>query len=100
MGNAVGRGFRTFAESDPNNDLKALAACSGNPAPPIDAAAFAGVDIPVLIVKGANDTTTEDAEPTAAVIPGSKLVIIPDADHLTVVPDHQFKDEVLAFLGS
>lgn len=94
----VGLGFRTFAESDPNNDRKALAACSGNPAPPIGGAAFAGVDIPVLIVKGANDTTTEDAEPTAAVIPGSKLVIIPDTDHLTVVPDQRFKDAVLAFL--
>ena len=94
----VGLGFRNFAESDPNNDLKALAACSGNPAPPIDAAVFSGVDIPVLIVKGANDTTTENAEPTAAVIPGARLVSIPDTDHLTVVPDQRFKDEVLTFL--
>ena len=94
----VGLGFRAFAESDPNNDLKALAACSGNPAPPIDASAFARVDIPVLIVKGANDATTEDADPTAAVIPGAKLVLIPDTDHLTVVPDQRFKDAVLDFL--
>ena len=41
---------------------------------------------------------TENAEPTAAVIPGSKLIIIPDTDHLTVVPDQRFKDEVLTFL--
>jgi hypothetical protein len=32
------------------------------------------------------------------VIPGSKLIIIPDTDHLTVVPDQRFKDEVLTFL--
>lgn len=94
----VGLAFRMFAQLDPDNDLKALAACSGNPAPPIDAASLAGVDVPVLVIKGGNDTTTDDAAPTAAAIPGAKLVIIPDTDHLTVVPDQRFKDEVLNFL--
>jgi pimeloyl-ACP methyl ester carboxylesterase len=94
----VGLAFRVFAQLDPENDLKALAACAGNPAPPIDASAFASVDIPVLIVKGANDDVTGDVRATADAIPGARLMIIPDTDHLTVVPDQRFKDAVLAFL--
>ena len=94
----VGLAFRMFAQLDPNNDLKALAACAGNPAPPIDAAAFAAVDIPVLIAKGANDDVTSNVRATAEAIPGARLLMIPDRDHLTVVADQRFKDAVLAFL--
>ncbi len=94
----TGLAFRLFAQADPNNDLKALAACAGNPAPPIDAAAFAGVDIPVLIVKGANDDVTGNVRATADTIPGARLMMIPERDHLTVVADQRFKDEVVAFL--
>ena len=95
----AGFAFRLFAQADPGNDLKALAACAGNPAPPIDAAAFADVGVPVLIVKGANDEITGDVRATAEVIPGAELIMIPDTDHLTVVPDQRFKDEVLNFLS-
>lgn len=95
----TGLAFRLFAQADPNNDLKALAACAGNPAPPIDAAAFAGVDVPVLIVKGANDDVTGDPRPTAETIPGARLIMIPDTDHLTAVRDERFKNAVVAFLG-
>lgn len=94
----VGLAFRMFAQLDANNDLKALAACAGNPAPPIGASAFAAVDIPVLIVKGANDDVTGDVHATAEAIPGARLVMIPERDHLTVVPDQRFKNAVLAFL--
>jgi pimeloyl-ACP methyl ester carboxylesterase len=94
----VGLAFRMFAQLDPENDLKALAACAGNPAPPIEAVAFASLETPVLIVKGTNDDVTGDVRPTADVIPGAKLVMIPERDHLTVVADQRFKDEVVTFL--
>ncbi len=94
----TGLAFRLFAQVDPNNDLKALAACAGNPAPPIEAAAFATVDIPVLIVKGVDDDVTGNVRATADAIPGARLLMIPGRDHLTVVADQRFKDEVAAFL--
>jgi pimeloyl-ACP methyl ester carboxylesterase len=94
----VGRAFRAFAELNPNNDLKALAAVMQRPRQPIDRADLAGVDIPVLIVNGANDVIVGSPDEVAAAIPGSRMVKIPDRDHITVVPDQRFKDEVLAFL--
>jgi pimeloyl-ACP methyl ester carboxylesterase len=95
----VGKVFRAFAELDPNNDLEALAACAGRVREPIDRADLADVDIPVLIVDGGNDVLATNPDELAAGIPGARLVIIPDRDHLTVVPDPRFKEEVLAFLA-
>jgi pimeloyl-ACP methyl ester carboxylesterase len=92
------QGFRAFAELDPENDLRALAACVRRAGSPIEPAELADVDIPVLIVVGANDVLVNNPEGTAAAIPGAKLVIIPDTDHLSAVPDQRFKDEVVAFL--
>jgi pimeloyl-ACP methyl ester carboxylesterase len=96
--NLTGKLFRAFAELDPNNDLKALAACCGHVGDPIRPADYAGLDIPVLIVNGGNDAVAANVNQTAAGIPGAKLITIPDTDHLTVVPDRRFKDAVLAFL--
>jgi len=96
--NPVARVFRAFAELDPNNDLEALAACAQRVRSPIDRADLADVDIPVLIVDGGNDVLATNPDELAAGIPGARLVIIPDRDHLTVVPDSRFKEEVLAFL--
>lgn len=94
----TGKLFRAFAKLDPNNDLRALAACCGHVGDPIQPADYAGVDIPVLILNGGNDAVAANVNQTAAGIPGAKLVTIPDTDHLTVVPDQRFKDTVLAFL--
>jgi pimeloyl-ACP methyl ester carboxylesterase len=94
----TGLAFRLFASADRNNDLKALAACAGNPAPPIPASAFVDVDIPVLIVKGSDDDVTGDVGKTAETIPGARLLMIPGRDHLTVVGDQRFKGEVVTFL--
>jgi pimeloyl-ACP methyl ester carboxylesterase len=94
----VGVVFRAFAELDPNNDLEALAACALRVREPIDRADLADVDIPVLIVDGGNDVLARNPDELAAAIPGARLVIIPDRDHLTVVPDPRFKEEVLGFL--
>lgn len=94
----VGLAFRAFAELDPENDLKALGACALRVREPLDRAVLADVDIPVIIVNGANDELAGGADELAAAIPGARLVMIPDRDHLTVVPDQRFKEEVLAFL--
>jgi pimeloyl-ACP methyl ester carboxylesterase len=94
----TGKLFRAFAELDPNNDLKALAACCGHVGDPIRPADYTGLDIPVLVVNGGNDAVAANVSQTAAGIPGAKLIMIPDTDHLTVVPDQRFKDAVVAFL--
>jgi pimeloyl-ACP methyl ester carboxylesterase len=95
----VGVAFRAFADLNPNNDLEALAACARRVRQPIDRADLADVDIPVLIVDGGNDILATNPDELAAGIPGASLVIIPDRDHLTVVPDPRFKERVLAFLA-
>jgi pimeloyl-ACP methyl ester carboxylesterase len=89
------KAFRAIADAMPNTDLKALAAIAQRPREPIDPADFAGVDIPVLVISGAEDTSPAAM---AAATPGSELVLIPDTDHFTVIPDQRFKDAVLAFL--
>jgi pimeloyl-ACP methyl ester carboxylesterase len=90
-----GKTFRTIADGVAGNDRLALAACAHRLFERVEPADFAGVDIPVLFVSGANDT---DPTAMAAATPGAKLALIPDTDHFTVIPDQRFKDAVLAFL--
>ncbi len=94
----VGQGFRAFAEGVPNSDLKALAACASRVRGAVEPSELADVNIPVLIVNGADDDVMGEADEIVAAIPGAELVIIPDTDHLTAVPDQRFKDAVVAFL--
>jgi pimeloyl-ACP methyl ester carboxylesterase len=62
-------------------------------------AGLADVDIPVFIVNGGDDHPyVETDDELAGAIPGARLVRIPGTDHLTVVPDSWFKEEVLYFL--
>ena len=90
-----GKTFRTIADGIAGNDRLALAACAERLFEPVKAADFADVDIPVLVISGAEDTSPAEM---AAATPGSKLVLIPDTNHFTVIPDQRFKDAVLAFL--
>jgi predicted dienelactone hydrolase len=58
------------------------------------------VDIPVLLVDGADDHPYVDTVGDLAdAIPGATLVTIPDVDHHTVVGDQRFMDVVVAFLA-
>jgi pimeloyl-ACP methyl ester carboxylesterase len=93
-----GKTFRAIADGIPNNDRLALAACAQRLFEPVEPADFAGVDIPVLFISGANDTEGGGPAAVAAATPGAKLVLIPDTNHFTVIPDQRFKDAVLAFL--
>jgi pimeloyl-ACP methyl ester carboxylesterase len=93
-----GKNQRDLADLVPGDDLQALAACVYHMGEPIDYDALAKVDIPVLIVVGANDTLPKDPAGLQAAIPGSKLVTIPDVDHLGAVFDERTKNAVLEFL--
>ena len=92
------KGFRVLAEAL-GNDLEALAAYSRAARPSVSDEALAGIDVPVLIVNGADDTLVGSPDELAAAIPTAELVKIPGKDHLTVVADPQFKETVVRFLS-
>jgi pimeloyl-ACP methyl ester carboxylesterase len=96
--NEVGRAFRTFAEQA-GNDLLALAAIMRSRRALVTPEELARVQKPVLIVVGEKDDLVGDPRPLADAIPGSRLVLIPDRDHLTAVPDRRYKQVVLDFLS-
>ncbi len=96
--NEVGRAFRTFAEQA-GNDLVALAAIMRSRRALVKPEELARVEKPVLVVVGEKDDLVGDPRPLADAIPGSRLVLIPDRDHLTAVPDRRYKQAVLDFLS-
>ena len=93
----VARRFRGFAERS-QNDLRALAAVMRRPHAPGEPARVRRIDQPVLVVVGANDDLAGGATHLSELIPGARLVVVPDRDHLTVVADPRFKEAVLEFL--
>jgi pimeloyl-ACP methyl ester carboxylesterase len=104
IANPIGLGYRLFVARDPRNDLEALAASALQMWPegyPLElgGAGLAAVDVPVLIVDGANDHYARSAGKLAAAIPGARLVTIPDTDHLSALTDKRFRDAAVAFLG-
>lgn len=95
----VGRAFREFAQSR-GNDLRALAAVRRGPrsaAPNRDA--LAKLTLPALFWAGSKDVLVGDVAPLAALIPGARTAVIPDADHLTAVSHPASFDAVLGFLA-
>jgi len=97
----IGKAFRSFVELDPNNDLKALALIQTMPEATfslVGGVGLADVNIPVLIINGENDDLMESVDDLAATIPGAKLILIENRNHLTVIPAKRFKKEVLSFL--
>jgi pimeloyl-ACP methyl ester carboxylesterase len=101
--NPLGLGYRLWVETDPHNDLEALAVAAlqmwpeGYPLK-LGGPDLAKVDIPVLIVNGGDDHYAESNGRLSAAIPGSKAIAIPGKDHLTVIEASRFKKEALAFL--
>jgi hypothetical protein len=100
----VASGYRAYARSDQRNDLEALALSALQMWPEgfplqLGGPGLADVDIPILIVNGANDHPYIDTvHRLVGALPGARLVVIPDRDHLGVVTDPGFTDSVLAFL--
>ena len=102
--NRLGRAVRVYIDSNPNSDYKALALSALQMWPegyPIQLGGdgLANVDIPVIIINGEDDVPyVKSDKKLADVIPGARLVRIPNKDHISVLIDPQFKDEVLKFL--
>jgi pimeloyl-ACP methyl ester carboxylesterase len=100
----VGRAYRRYVDADPLNDREELARAAlemwpdGHPLA-LGGRGLADVDIPVLIVDGADDHPYVDSVGLlVAAIPGAELVTVPGVDHHTVVGDPRFVAAVQAFL--
>lgn len=102
--NDLERAYRRFVESDPANDLEALALSALQMWPegfPLDVAGpeVNAANTPVLIVNGTNDLPYADSnDELVAKIPNARLSEIPDADHLSAVTHPAFKRAVIEFL--
>ena len=94
----VAESFYRFASARPSNDLKALAACISGLRPVMDPARLSAIVTPILIVVGARDELAPDAPELVELIPSSRLVTIPDRDHMSAVPAREFKRAALEFL--
>jgi pimeloyl-ACP methyl ester carboxylesterase len=78
--------------------LAAAALLAGERLPP-EPAELGRIDLPVLFVSGELEKMVGDAQPLADLVPGSKLVRIPGADHDGAVFSPRTRDEVIRFLG-
>lgn len=92
------RTFRRFAEAT-GGDLKAYAACMRAPRRALPPEDLATITAPTLIVIGTDDDVSGPAKPLADVIPGSKVLDVPNRDHNRTVGDRVFKDGAVAFLS-
>jgi pimeloyl-ACP methyl ester carboxylesterase len=94
----VGRTFRAFADQT-RSDRGALAACLRGSRRTITRDDAAGIKVPVLIAVGTKDEIAGSAAALGAIIPGAKVLDIPDRDHMRAVGDKVYKTGVLDFLS-
>jgi pimeloyl-ACP methyl ester carboxylesterase len=94
----AGRAFRSFAEQT-KSDLKALAACMREPRQLLSREEVAAIEVPVLVAVGTKDEVSGSGPDLAALIPGARMLAIPDRDHMLAVGDKIFKAGVLEFLN-
>lgn len=100
----LGRAYRRYVDADPGNDRHALAIAALQMWPEgyplvLGGDGLSQVDMPVLIVDGADDHPYVDTVGRlVSAIPGAELVTIPGKDHHTVVADPSFKSAVVSFL--
>jgi pimeloyl-ACP methyl ester carboxylesterase len=98
VANPTGRVFRTFAEQT-KSDLKALAACMRGSRQTLSRDQIGAIRAPVLVAVGTKDDVAGSAHELAALIPGARVLDIPDRDHMLAVGDKVFKAGVLDFLN-
>lgn len=89
--------FRQFADEQ-GEDRMALAASVRGRSEPADPDALAGLQVPVLVVAGAQDRLAGDPQALAARIPGAHAVSLPGCDHFNVIPHALLKAAVFDFL--
>jgi len=94
----VGRTFRAFADQT-RSDRRALAACLRGSRRLMTKEEAAEIAVPVLIAVGTVDEIAGSAEALGKIIPGSKVLNIPNRDHMRAVGDKVYKAGVLDFLS-
>jgi len=98
VGDPTGRMFRAFADQN-RSDLRALAACLRGSRQTLTRAQVAAIRVPVLIAVGTKDPVAGSAQKLAAIIPGARVLDIPDRDHMLAVGDKVYKAGVIDFLN-
>jgi pimeloyl-ACP methyl ester carboxylesterase len=91
------RQFRSFAEQT-RSDLRALAACVLGSRQTLSRDEVGRIAVPLLIAVGSKDLIAGPAEELGTLIPGAKVLGIPDRDHMLAVGDKVYKAGVLEFL--
>lgn len=81
----------------PGNNREALAACMGHSRGPLDADRLAELQIPVLVVLGADDFAGP-ADPLVDALPQATFVELARTDHAKTPKSFEFIDAALAFL--
>jgi pimeloyl-ACP methyl ester carboxylesterase len=94
----VGRTFRLFADQT-RSDRRALAACMRGSRRLMTSEEAAGITVPVLIAVGTADEIAGSAQALGKIIPGAKVLDIPNRDHMRAVGDKVYKAGVLDFLS-
>ena len=94
----VGRTFRAFADQT-RSDRRALAACLRGSRRLMTREEAAGIIMPVLIAVGTADEIAGSAKALGKIIPGAKVLDIPNRDHMRAVGDKVYKTGVLDFLS-
>ncbi|WP_213770410.1 alpha/beta hydrolase [Bradyrhizobium sp. dw_78] len=94
----VGRTFRAFADQT-RSDRRALAACLRGSRRLMTREEAAAISVPVLVAVGTADEIAGSAPALGKIIPGSKVLDIPNRDHMRAVGDKVYKTGVLEFLS-
>lgn len=94
----VGRTFRAFADQT-RSDRRALAACLRGSRTLMTKDEVASIAVPVLIAVGTRDEIAGSADALGKVIPGARVLNIPNRDHMRAVGDKVYKTGVLEFLA-
>jgi pimeloyl-ACP methyl ester carboxylesterase len=94
----VGRTFRAFADQT-RSDRRALAACLRGTRLLMTREEAARIAVPTLIAVGTTDEIAGSAQALGEIIPGSKVLDIPNRDHMRAVGDKVYKAGVVGFLS-
>ena len=94
----VGKTFRAFADQT-RSDRLALAACMRGSRSLISREEAGRIAVPVLVAVGTIDDVSGSGPALGALIPGAKVLDIPNRDHMRAVGDRVYKDGVLEFLS-
>lgn len=94
----MGKTFRAFADQT-RSDRRALAACLRGSRRLMSEADAAAISRPVLIAVGTKDDIAGSATALQTIIPGSRVLDIPNRDHMRAVGDRVYKQGVLEFLA-